>query len=316
MSSIFAKPITHTAAADTARFRASAIHWWTGWELLAVLPPAVVFLTPPDWPRWALMWLLAIAVYAGFKWLTWRRTLAADAPMWKHLGYLLAWPGMDAAAFLKPGAQPLRPAASEWIVAAGKVAIGTLILWVVTRLIPAEYASLRGWAGMTGLVFVLHFGLIHLLSCVWRSIGVNARPLMDWPIAATSVGDFWGRRWNTAFRDLTHLYLFRPLTPLFGPRGAILAGFAFSGLIHDFVISLAARGGYGLPTLFFLISGLAIFAERSRLGRKLGLGRGWRGWLFTGITILGFAPLLFHPPFVERIVVPFLEAIGALGWQP
>jgi alginate O-acetyltransferase complex protein AlgI len=135
---------------------------------------------------------------------------------------------------------------------------------------------------------------------------------MDWPIAATSVSDFWGRRWNLAFRDLTHRFLFRPLTPLFGARGAVLAGFVFSGLVHDFVISLSARGGYGLPTLFFLISGLAMFAERGRLGRMLGLGRGWRGWLFTALTILAPAPLLFHPPFVERIVVPFLQAIGAL----
>jgi hypothetical protein len=313
MSSIFAKPIAHAPAANAGLFRAAAIHWWTGWELLAVLPAAVVQLTPASWPQWALMWLLAIAVYAGFKWLTWWRTSVADAPVWKHVGYLLAWPGMDAAAFLKRDSQTRLPAASEWIIAAGKLAIGVLMLWVVARLIPAELAYARGWAGMTGLVFVLHFGLIHLVSCAWRSIGVNARSLMDWPIAATSVGDFWGRRWNTAFRDLTYRFLFRPLTPLFGPRGAILAGFVFSGLVHDFVISLAARGGYGLPTLFFLINGLAMFVERSRLGRQLGLGRGWRGWLFTGITILGFAPLLFHPPFVERVVVPFLRAIGALG---
>jgi hypothetical protein len=291
--------------------RAAAVAWWTGWELLATLPLAVLWLTPAEWPRWALMWLLAIAVYAGFKWLTWRRTPAPDAPAWMHLGYLLAWPGMDAAAFLCDSKRG-RPAAAEWIVAVGKTFVGVLILGVVARLVPPEYAYCRGWAGMTGIVLVLHFGLIHVLSCAWRSIGVDARPLMDWPIAATSVGDFWGRRWNTAFRDLTHRFLFRPLTPRLGARGALVAGFVFSGLIHDFVISLAAGGGYGLPTLYFLINGAAMFAERSRLGRKLGLGRGWRGWLFTGITILGFAPLLFHPPFVERIVVPFLQAIGAL----
>jgi hypothetical protein len=295
-----------------ARNRSAAIAWWTGWELLAALPLAVLLVTPADWPRWALMWLLAVAIYAGFKWLTWRRTPAPDAPAWKHLGYLVLWPGMDAAAFLGNDSRPTRPGAAEWITATGKAFIGLLLLWVVARLIPTEYSYMRGWAGMTGIVFFLHFGLIHLLSCAWRAAGVDAKPLMYWPIAATSVSDFWGRRWNLAFRDLTHRFLFRPLTPLFGARGAILAGFIFSGLVHDFVISISARGGYGLPTLFFLISGLAMFAERSRLGRKLGLGRGWRGWLFTAITILGPAPLLFHPPFVERIVVPFLQAIGAL----
>jgi hypothetical protein len=310
MTTLLSKPMARPPAAS--RGRDTAISWWTGWELLAVLPLAVLLLTPAHWPAWALMWLLAFAIYVGFKWLTWRRTPAPEAPGWKHLGYLLAWPGMDADAFLRRGEQTKRPTAAEWIVAVGKTLMGVLLLWVVTRLIPTEYSYCRGWVGMTGIVFVLHFGLIHLLSCAWRSIGVNARPLMDSPIAATSVSDFWGRRWNLAFRDLTHRFLFRPLTPLFGARGAIFAGFIFSGLVHDFVISISARGGYGLPTLYFLISGLAMFAERSRLGRKLGLGRGWRGWLFTAITIIGPAPLLFHPPFVERIVVPFLRAIGAL----
>jgi alginate O-acetyltransferase complex protein AlgI len=312
MTNLIATTVKRPSAARPRNTRCSVVRWWTGWELLAVLPTAVIQWTPASWPRWALMWLLAIAVYAGFKWLTWRRTPAPDAPAWKHLGYLLAWPGMDAAAFLRRDSKFAPPTTAEGIVAAGKTFIGVLVLWVIARLIPAEYSYCRGWAGMAGIVLVLHFGLIHVLSCAWRSIGVNARPLMDWPIAATSVSDFWGRRWNTAFRDLTHRFFFRPLTPRLGARGAILVGFVFSGLVHDFVMSPAAHGGYGGPTLFFLISGAAMFAERSPLGRHLGLGRGWRGWLFAVITILVPAPLLFHPPFVERIVVPFLQAIEAL----
>jgi hypothetical protein len=312
MTNVIAKPVTRipTAAAGR-RLSGSAIRWWTGWELLAVLP-VVVLLTPASWPRWAFMWLLAVAIYAGFKWLTWRRTPAPDAPAWKHFGYLLAWPGMDAPAFLRQDARQARPAAEEWIVATGKLLMGVLILWVITRLIPAEFSYCRGWAGMTGIVFVLHFGLAHLLSCAWRSAGIDARPLMNWPIATPSVSDFWGRRWNLAFRDLTHRFLFQPLTPLLGPRGALFAGFVFSGVLHDLVISLAAGGGYGLPTLYFLISGLAMFAERSRLGRRLGLARGRRGWLFAAVVLLAPAPLLFHLPFVERVVVPFLQAIGAV----
>jgi alginate O-acetyltransferase complex protein AlgI len=312
MTNGFATPITRTSAAAGRRLGGSAVRWWTGWELLAVLPVFVLLLTPPAWPRWAFMWLLAVAIYAGFKWLTWRRTLAPETPVWKHFGYLLAWPGMDAAAFLRRSPQPDRPAPGEWIVATGKLLIGVLILWVITRLVPAEFSYCRGWVGMTGIVFVLHFGLADVLSCAWRNVGALARPLMDWPIAAQSVSDFWGRRWNLAFRDLTHRFLFQPLTPRLGPRGALFAGFVFSGVIHDLVISLSAGGGYGLPTLYFLISGLAMFAERSHLGRRLGLGRGWRGRLFAGVVLLGPAPLLFHPPFVERVVVPFLQAIGAV----
>jgi D-alanyl-lipoteichoic acid acyltransferase DltB (MBOAT superfamily) len=132
------------------------------------------------------------------------------------------------------------------------------------------------------------------------------------PLTSVSLGEFWGRRWNTAFRDLTHRYLFRPLTARLGARGAVFAGFAFSGVVHDAVISLPAGGGYGGPTVFFMLQALGIFAERSRAGRRIGLGKGRRGWLFTMLVLISPAPLLFHPPFVERIVVPFMQASGAV----
>jgi hypothetical protein len=284
---------------------------WQGWVPLALLPPAIL-LIPANWPRWATMWLLALAIFAGCKWLTWRRTNALAAPWWKHAGYLAAWPGMDAAAFLNgTSPTPVRP--REWLFAALKLTLGLVWLFALVRWIPKGFPYVAGWAGMIGIVLVLHFGLFHLLSCFWRSCGVVAKPLMNWPLAATSVSEFWGRRWNTAFRDLTHRFLFRPLTARLGPRGAIVAGFLFSGIVHDLVISLPAGGGYGGPTLFFLIQGAALFIERSKPGRAIGLGAGLRGWLFTLLVLLLPAPLLFHSPFVLQIVVPFLRAIGALS---
>ena len=135
---------------------------------------------------------------------------------------------------------------------------------------------------------------------------------MNWPLASTSVSEFWGRRWNTAFRDLTHRFLFRPVSTRLGARWALVAGFVFSGVLHDLVISVPAGGGYGGPSLFFALQGVAILVERGRVGRWLGLGQSARGWLFTmGILLM---PLygLFHPPFVREIVVPFLRALGGV----
>jgi D-alanyl-lipoteichoic acid acyltransferase DltB (MBOAT superfamily) len=135
--------------------------------------------------------------------------------------------------------------------------------------------------------------------------------LMHAPLWATSLADFWGRRWNTAFHELVHRFAFRPLRRVAGAGGATLAVFFVSGLVHELVISVPARGGYGGPTIYFLISGLGVLAEHSRMGRRAGLGAGWRGRVFTLTVAAGPVPLLFHPPFVHHIILPLLHAIGA-----
>jgi Membrane bound O-acyl transferase family len=293
--------------------KAPATNPLRGWGPLLVLPTLVLTLTPGDWPRWLFMWLLAGAIFAGCKWLTWRRTSAPAAPWWQHLGYLVAWPGLDASAFLRTDRLPpsVRPGLGDAAVAMGKLLLGLLLVWGVVRFIPAEYDLVRGWVGMIGIVLMLHFGTFDLISVGWRAVGIDARPLMDCPPCAVSVSEFWGRRWNSAFRDLTHRFLFRPLTPPLGPRGALVAGFVFSGLVHDLVISVPAGGGYGGPTLFFCLQAPALLLERSRLGRSVGFSRGQRGWLHTALVLLLPAGLLFHPPFVTGVVLPFLEVLGA-----
>lgn len=285
---------------------------WHGWELLAVLPPAVLLLVPNDTPPWLRMWLLAGAVYAGCKWLTWRRSTVRGTAG-RRLGYLLAWPGLHANAFLDPKPLPAqdRPTLSEWAFAFGKFTLGIVLVWGAVRLFPADWDLARGWVGMAGIVFALHFGGLHLVSCAWRAVGVNAAPLMSWPVATTGVGDFWGRRWNTAFRDLAHRFLFRPLTRRLGPRAGLAAGFVFSGLVHDLVISVPAGAGFGLPTLYFTLQAPAVLLEHTALGRALGLGRGWRGRLFAAVVLVAPAGLLFHPPFVRTVVLPFLHVLGA-----
>jgi hypothetical protein len=76
------------------------------------------------------------------------------------------------------------------------------------------------------------------------------------------------------------------------------------------VISVPAHGGYGLPTGYFVVQGLGVAGERSRRGRRLGLGHGWRGRLFAVLVAAGPAYWLFPPPFVHRVVLPMLAAIG------
>jgi hypothetical protein len=270
--------------------------------------------SPSDWPRWALMWTMAVAIYIGCKWLTWQQAAVRHAPSWKHATYLLAWPGLDATSFLaeRPISQCLHCRSIEWFAAVGRLTFGVTLLFAVARMIPPQHPYVVGWIGMIGLVLILHFGVFHLLSCFWRSVGLQARPLMNRPLASTSLSEFWGRRWNTAFRDLTHQFLFRPCASWFGPRWGILVGFLFSGAVHDLVISVPAQGGYGGPTVFFAIQGLAMVIERSPLGHRTGLGFGWSGRLFAFAVLVAPVGLLFHRPFVVGVIVPFMRVLGAI----
>ena len=275
--------------------------------------PGVALLLRSWMPRWGFMWAMAFALYAGCKWLTYREEQVRGVARTgvRTLGYLIAWPGMDAPAFLAGTDRPARPRPPEWVAAALKTLFGATLIWAVTRIALPFNAILAGWVGMVGVIFVLHFGTFHLLSLGWRSVGVHAAPVMQNPLRSSSLAEFWGRRWNTAFHELATRFTFRPLRSTVGPAAATLLVFLVSGLIHELVISVPAGGGYGLPTAYFVIQGLGVAGERTRPGRRFGLGRGWRGRLFTVVVAAGPAFWLFPPPFVRNVILPMLAVIGA-----
>jgi len=263
--------------------------------------------------NWGFMWAMAFALYAGCKWLTYRdaRRRGGAIDRWRALGYLFAWPGMDARAFLF-GSDPVqRPSASEWLVALLKTLLGAALTGVAVRMKSSDHPFVAAWIGMIGVVFVLHFGVFHLMSLGWRRLGVNAMPIMRNPLRSVSLGEFWGRRWNTAFHELAARFTFAPLRPIVGPTRATLLVFVVSGLIHELVISVPAHGGYGLPTGYFVLQGLGVAGERTWPGRRIGLGRGWRGRLFTMLVAAGPAFWLFPPPFVRNVILPMLSVMSA-----
>jgi Membrane bound O-acyl transferase family len=255
------------------------------------------------------MWLLAGLVWLACKLFMWGRT---GAPMWSHggraaLAYFFGWPGMDARPFLHPR-NPANFGCDNWAGASLRALVGAGFVWLIARHALRIDPLLGGWVGMIGTALMLHFGVFHLLGLAWRRRGVEVTPLMNQPTRAIALTDFWSR-WNHGFRDVAHGMVFGPLRHRLGAAGAMLATFLFSGLVHDLVISVPARGGYGLPTLYFLIQGAGILFEKSRPGRCLPpLARR----LLMYFTVIAPMPLLFHPPFVTRVFVPFLAAIGAV----
>ncbi|MDB6019957.1 MAG: rane protein [Pedosphaera sp.] len=281
-----------------------------GWLPLILLPALTILLRNSLVP-WAFMWAEAAAIFFGCKWLTWYRCQQPAIQPWRNWAYFLAWPGLDAKAFLCDRAPVQKPVPFAWITALLITGLGAALLWGTVRMLPASSVILTGWCGLLGLIFVLHFGTFHLLALAWQQIGVNARPLMRAPILATSLGEFWGQRWNSAFNQVVHAFLFRPFHRQLGLAVATMGVFLASGMIHELVLSVPARAGYGLPTLYFLLQGAGILAEHTALGTKISLRHGIIGWCFTVALTAIPAFWLFHPPFITRVIIPFLHAIHA-----
>ena len=283
----------------------------TGWLPMGA-GLAVALCLGPFLPPWGWMWVLAVAIFGGFKWVTLTQALSGGVrpvAAWRAPAYLLLWPGMDARGFLI-GVAPVPPSARAWSWAGAKTLLGAGLLWGVARFAGGGLPA--GWVGMVGLIFVLHFGSFDLLARCWRRMGIDAQPLMRAPVLSASLGEFWGRRWNSGFRDLVFGLWFVRLRTRFGARPATLTLFLFSGLVHDLVISVPARAGYGLPTLYFLLQGGGLLAEHAR-GLPLARWRGrWQGRVWTFLVVAGPAFWLFDPPFVRRVILPFLHVIHAL----
>lgn len=292
---------------------------WTDWIPLVLLSGTFLLLRNRT-PGWVFMSVMVVAIYAGCKWLTWRRAFRQDArpPIGRCLAYLLAWPGMNAGEFFRPTRVPtsnLDKAPTrrkqEWVLATVKTLAGAGLVCFAAQDFGVFDPLLIGWIGLTGLVLFLHFGVFQLVALGWQSAGIDARPVMRDPFRAASLAEFWGSRWNTAFNALAHDLAFRPLARRLGMARATIGVFLISGFVHELAISFPARGGYGLPTVYFLLQACGLLFERSRQGSRFGLGRGLVGRLFVLLFVAGPVFWLFHPPFVINVILPMLRAIGA-----
>ncbi|HLY09323.1 MAG TPA: MBOAT family protein [Planctomycetota bacterium] len=221
-------------------------------------------------------------VYLVFKALTTRRLAPGRA-----LGYWALWPGMDS----RPFAETV-PGAGPGLLAWGlvKMAAGATLLAVRVGVPPVDVLRV-----LAGIGLLVHLGLCDVLAGFWRMRGVAVGRLFVNPLAASTLGEFWGRRWNLAFHAVAREFVFRPAAQRWGPAAGVLLTFGCSGLLHELLLSVPVGGGYGLPFAYFVLHGLLVLAER-----RWGLG----GRVWTLLWLLAPAPLLFHPWFVRSLIWP------------
>lgn len=270
-------------------------------RLCASQPPGFRMLALVGVTLWALKAVVLVET---------RRVSPPCLPWRSWLGFVVAWPGMQPKPFTTPGRAPLKGAGELVVLGLRRLFFGVALvlmarlLWVATGSRLAATIAL-----LPGLSLILHFGIFNIVAGAWRYAGINVHPLFRAPLQSQSLTEFWGRRWNLAFSELTALAVYRPLAASVGTRPALIASFGFSGLLHELAISLPVRAGFGLPLLYFALHGGLMLIERelTRRGRP---PRGWAGRAWTLFWLATPLPILFHPPFLGSVVWPLI-GIGA-----
>jgi len=227
--------------------------------------------------------------------------MSGPLPLRQYVAFNL-WFGMRPAIFATLGAAA-RPGAGELAARGARRFAAGALLFVAARAAAASLplAAARAVAtplALVALSLMLHFGLLDLAAAFWRSRGVAAEPLFREPLRSASLSEFWSRRWNVGFAEMLAIAVNRPLRRPLGPTGALLASFLASGLLHELAISVPARGGYGLPTLYFAIHGLFVLAEKRRWIRP--------SRALTLAALIVPLPLCFHLPFLRAVIWPMV----------
>jgi alginate O-acetyltransferase complex protein AlgI len=292
------------------RIRPVGIARTAAWALVVVAVAAVERLDADEPAGFRMLAIIGALLYAL------KAVVAVEAgapggrplPVGRWFGFAALWPGMRPGPFSRPQSSPLPGGTS--LLGCGLTRLGAgAFLIAMARLAWCRTSSCALATGLLlpGLSLALHFGAFNLLAGAWRLAGVDCLPLFRGPLRATSLREFWGRRWNLAFSEITAVAVYRPLACRMGGRPALLAAFLASGLLHELAISVPVKAGFGLPSGYFALHGALVLAEGflARRGRPVDrvswLGRAWTlGWLALPL------PILFHRPFLAGVVWPLI----------
>ena len=161
---------------------------------------------------------------------------------------------------------------------------------------------------LIGLSLILHFGILNISTGMLRWLGINVTSLFKEPMRSKSLNEFWSKRWNLAFVELTTIAVLRPLKSTYGYTIAFWASFIFSGLLHEMAISLPVQSGFGKPFLYFIIQAVLILTIDKYVIKKQS-NVFIRTFLILGCLALPIF-LLFHKDFIAQIVLPLAEYLS------
>jgi hypothetical protein len=232
---------------------------------------------------------------------------------WRRLLAFFLWVGQQPRPFLPSWSPPANQPVPTWRSLLLNLLTGAVLFWGVSWLLPAGTPLLvRAWVGLAGLAFLRLFAGFDFWALVFRLMGFPVDKIFVNPAAATSLRDFWGRRWNRIMSGIMRDLLFIPLARHIGIIAATVVVFVYSGVVHEFV-SVFAQSGYGGPTLYFLIQGAGFLVEGTRFGRRFLVRTPLIGRCWTFLVVIGPIALVVPPAFLYEIIVPILREAGVPG---
>ena len=119
------------------------------------------------------------------------------------------------------------------------------------------------------------------------------------PLAASTVADFWGQRWNIWMSDWFRFAIFAPLRRR--PVLAVWLVFFVSGVLHEYVLNFTlwlatGRKLFGTMMLYFLLQAAGVLIERRLLRDHPHTNR-----LFTWLIVFAPVPLVFHESMLRAL---------------
>ena len=156
------------------------------------------------------------------------------------------------------------------------------------------------WALGALFVYTLAESANSLAHAVLAAVGQRSPPLHRTPIAACSLKEFWGERWNLPVSRWLRAHFFMPQARRRRPRLGLALAFLASAGLHAWIVAVAVGPAMAaIMASYFVVQGLLLALEV-----RLGVAR-WTeaaGWAWTMACVLVPSPLFIEP--LLRVVEP------------
>ncbi|KAK1406976.1 hypothetical protein QVD17_38586 [Tagetes erecta] len=169
------------------------------------------------------------------------------------------------------------------------------------------------------ITFELGFATIAFFVKIFHGFDLEIEPQFNEPYLATSLQDFWGRRWNIVSSSILRATIYNPIRMMLAPhigkfRGqlvGIFVTFVVSGLMHEwmFFYLLRVRPTWEV-TWFFVLNGVSTAVEvavKKAVNDRFHLHRAVSGPLTMSFLVVTGGWLLFGPLITNGVDARFIN---------